>query len=735
MIKKGKAMQLRERKLAVGGKEITFQTGKYCEQANACVTAQLGDTLVMGTVTKGNIREGIDFFPLSVDFEEKLYAGGIIKSSRYIKREGRPSDDAILKGRLIDRSIRPLFNKESRNDIQVVVTVLSFDEENSPEIIGALAVYAALTISDLPWAGPLACLRLGYLDGEYLINPTYTQRAASKLDLIISGKKDKILMLEAGCLEVPEDVMAEGMDHAMIELANICGLMDELREEWGVEKTSVEMKEEDTSIEERHGDAVRNLIGNFLLKFGQGEATRHDFGPLVEEKALESVDGEENVTALKDFIDTAYKKAMRRQILQEGKRPDGRELDEVRQLTMEAGLVPRVHGSSMFKRGGTQVLNILTLGPPSLEQRIEGMEGSRTKRYFHHYSAPPYSVGETGRIGGPGRREIGHGALAEKAIMPVLPDDQISPYTIRSVSEVLSQNGSSSMASVCASTLSLMDAGIKIKRPVAGIAIGLVTDEASGDFKTITDIAGIEDFGGDMDFKVAGTREGITAIQMDTKTHGISLAVAKETLERAKKARLFILDEMSKLIASPRQVMSPHAPKIESVTIDRSDIGKVIGSGGSVIRRLSQEFEVVIDVDEEGVVTVVSSNEKNLSEVKKIIKGIVDGPDVGEIYDGKVVRLMDFGAFVEILPGVDGLVHISHMSKERIDRPHDVVSEGDEVKVKLFEIDNMGRLNLTMNLSETPQPRSRRPGSGGSDGSRSRPRRPSSGGRPRPRGR
>ena len=701
--------------LDLDGQQLLFETGRYAEQASANVTVRAGDTLVMATITKGGVREGIDFFALRVDYEEKLYASGIIKSSRFLKREGRPTDEAILKARLIDRAIRPLFPKGYRNEVQVVVTILAFDGENSPEIIGALAAYAAIHISDLPWDGPLGCVRLahtGESDGEsgFLVNPTVSQQAKSGFDLIASGTGDRILMLEAGFAESPDELVMKGMEKSLDALGRICSFMDELRKDWGAAKSTAEEEAESTDLQDRFGSQIREHITAFMDKFGSGEVTRHDFGSMVTDRVLPGADDGEADT-VKELIDFLYKKAVRERILKEGRRPDGRRLDEIRSIDIDVGLIPRVHGSAMFKRGETQVLNVVTLGPPSLEQLSEGLDGLQKKRFLHHYIAPPYSVGEVGRIGAPGRREIGHGMLAEKALRPVVPSQEEFAYTIRLVSEVMSQNGSTSMASTCASSLSLMDAGVKIKRPVAGIAMGLMTDETSGDFKILTDLAGVEDFGGDMDFKVTGSREGITAIQMDTKIHGITMEMTRQALEGARAARLFLLDEMDKALPLARPSLSPLAPKVDSIKVPQDAIGKVIGSGGSTIRKISEDFGVQVDIEEDGTVTIAAVNQDDIDRAKKLIKGMTSSPDVGEIYDATVVRTLEFGAFVEIFPGTEGLVHISRMSKERVNRVEDVVSTGDKVKVKLLEIDQLGRLNLSMNLDDTPG--STRPNTGG----------------------
>ena len=709
------SLEPKSKTLELEGQQIVFETGRYAEQASANVTVRVGETLVMATVMKGGVREGIDFFALRVDYEEKLYASGIIKSSRFMKREGRPSDEAILKARLIDRALRPLFPKGYKNEVQVVVTILAFDGENSPEILGTLAAYAAIHISEMPWAGPLGCVRLGQSEGsgqdaELLVNPTVAQQAVSGFDLIVSGTGDKIVMLEAGFAEVPDEVVMKGMERSLDVLGKVCSFMDELQKDWGVPKDEPEAIPEDSKLHDKYGSQIHDLIIAFMDKFGAGDVTRNDFSSLVTDQILPGVD-EEEIDAVKELIDSIYKKAVRERVLKDGKRPDGRRLDEIRSIDIDVGLIPRVHGSAMFKRGETQVLNIVTLGPPSLEQMSESLEGMKTNRFFHHYIAPPYSVGEIGRIGAPGRREIGHGALAEKALRPVVPKQDDFAYTIRLVSEVMSQNGSTSMASTCASSLSLMDAGVKTKRPVAGIAMGLMTGDDPDDFKILTDLAGVEDFGGDMDFKVTGSRDGITAIQMDTKTHGITLEMTRQAIEGAKTARLFLIDEMDKVLPLPRPSLSPHAPKVDSVKVPQDAIGKVIGSGGSTIRKISEDYGVQVDVAEDGTVTIAAVSQEDIDKAKKMIKGMTSSPDVGETYDATVVRTLEFGAFVEIFPGTEGLVHISRMSKEHVGKVEDVVSAGDKVKVKLLEIDQLGRLNFSMNLDD--EAGSTRPSSGG----------------------
>ena len=695
-------MAKKQKSVMINNQEHVFSTGHLALQADSCITANVGDTMIMATVTKGKENKDLDFFPLSVEYEEKLYASGKIKTSRFVKREGKPSDDSILRARLIDRAIRPLFDKNYRKEVQIVVTVLSYDESHNPDILGLLAVSLALSISDIPWAGPIGGARIGRIDDEFVLNPPPEHMQSSDLDIILAGLDKKIIMLEAGLNEVKESDVITGFELAVNEIDKICAFFIQVQNEWGKEKEELPTLIENEDIINQYQDTLINSIDDFMKKFAEGSVTRHDFDPLVTDPIVEGLpeESDEEKTAILNLADKLYKKIFRKQILEKEKRPDGRQLDEVRELEMEVGLIPRGHGSSMFRRGETQALNILTLASPSLGQIIENLEGESLKKYMHHYNALPFSVGETGRIGSPGRREIGHGALAEKALVPVIPTEENFPYTIRLVSEILSQNGSSSMASTCASTLSLMDAGVKIKRPVAGVAIGLVTDEESDKFKVLTDIAGIEDFGGDMDFKVTGTTEGITAIQMDTKIHGITIEMAKKTFENAKKGRLHILKAMAEVIAEPREELSAYAPKISTFPIPADDIGKIIGPGGKVIKKLTQEFDSDIDIDDSGSVTICASNDDNLKALRRTIDGILNDPIVGEIYKAQVVRMVDFGVFVEIFPGKEGLVHISRMQKTRTRKPEDVVAMGDKVEVKLLEIDNLGRLNFTMILDE-----------------------------------
>lgn len=689
-------MSPKQKNLSLAGSEIKFETGKYCEQANACVTAQVGGTMVMAVVTAGEPREGVDFLPLSVDYEERLYAAGRIKSSRYVKREGRPSDKNILTARLIDRSIRPLFPKSYRNEVQVVVTVLSYDGGHDPETIAALSVFVSLSISDIPWGGPLSCIRLTVND-EGILTPTLLCDYSFAIpSLFVTGNGNFITMIEGMLPETTNDAVIEGLEAAISTIRSTSIMMDELRRDWGKKKKPG--NEEDCIPEQLSEIAakIRQEINRFVIGSVKGDFTRHDFETEVSSKVLDRVTDDDARIAVVKLIDYEHKAAARHLVLDEHRRLDGRQNDEIRSLSMAIDEIPRAHGSSMFRRGETQVLNTVTLGSSSLQQLHESIQGEERKRYFHHYIAPPYSVGETGRIGSPGRREIGHGALAEKALLPVLPAEDDFPYAIRVVSEVLSQNGSSSMASVCASSLSLMAAGVPIRSPVAGIALGLMKDPKSDRFQVLTDIAGIEDFGGDMDFKVAGTSKGITAIQMDTKLHGITIEMAKEAIAQGASARSAILRQMARIISKPRGDVSQYAPKLKRVTVPEDLIGKIIGSGGKVIKRISEENNTDINIEDTGVVTISSIDQFNIDNVARIIKGITTSPKIGEIYTGKVVKLMDFGAFVEIFPGTDGLVHVSEMSDTRIKHPQDVVVLGDEVRVRLFEIDSRGRLNLSM---------------------------------------
>lgn len=690
-----------------GGRELVIETGRFALQADQSVTVQYGDTVIMATVVKSkNIRDGIDYFPLMVSFEEKLYAAGKIKGSRFIKREGRPSDESILTGRVVDRAIRPLFDETVRNDIQVVLTALSVDSENDAAITALIAASVVLTLSPIQWNGPIGGARIGRdTNGEFILNVTRTQLEESDLDLVVAGTPEKLVMVEAAGNEVPEDVMFNAMKWGSEQLKPVIDLITQASSELGVQKETVEVTEDaedaakakqvvtdyvmsqvDTQIFDRvkHGRKDRYAMMEGL-KIGAKEK--------LEEAGVPESAWAAGLSEMKLIVGDVISKA----ILDSEKRLDGRSLTQIRPLLSEIDLLPRVHGSAMFMRGDTQAMSIVTLGAPGDVQTLDTMEEDGTKRYMHHYNDAPYTYGEAGMMRGPSRRAIGHGALAEKALEPVLPTEEEFPYAIRVVSEVLGSNGSSSMASTCGSSLSLMAAGVPISKPVAGIAMGLASDD-QGRWKVLTDLQDVEDGNGGMDFKIAGTADGITAVQMDTKTHGLTWDIVEQTVNQAKTARLEILDVMSKAIAAPRAELSPFAPRIETITIDPEKIGDVIGPGGKTIKKIIEETGVDIDIEQDGRVLITSVNGEAMEAAKQKVLLIVKEIEAGEEYEGEVVRLEDFGAFVNLLPGKDGLVHVSEIAWERVNKPADKLKIGDKVKVKVKEIDNLGRVNLSMKV-------------------------------------
>ncbi|HJJ12469.1 MAG: polyribonucleotide nucleotidyltransferase [Clostridia bacterium] len=687
----------------LAGRTLTLETGKLAGLANGSVLVKYGDTVVLVDVTASKEpRDGIDFFPLSVDYEEKLYAVGKIPGS-YTKREGKPSDKAILTSRAIDRPLRPLFPKDFRNDVCVVATVLSVEQDNQPEICAMIGASAALSISDIPFGGPTAAVAVGYVNDEIIINPTEEQRKNSRLTLTVAGTKDKIAMIEAGADEIPDDIMLEAIKKAHKEIKKLCTFIGKMKKEIGKpkfeyksfavnEEIYAEVEKEYKSKMYEAVQAVDKEVRDENIDKLTEEIVEYFTNKIGEEKT------EEIMSDIATSIHDLEKKCVREMIYTEHKRPDGRKIDEIRPLSCEAGLLPRVHGSGLFTRGQTQVLSIATLGMVSEEQALDGIDTEESKRYMHQYNFPSYSVGEARPSRGPGRREIGHGALAEKALVPVIPSEEEFPYAIRVVSEVLSSNGSTSQASICASTLALMDAGVPIKRPVAGISTGLVTDpNGSDDYVMLTDIQGIEDFFGDMDFKVGGTEKGITAIQVDIKIDGLSYKIIKEAFARTKKAREYILNEiMLKQLAEPREHISEYAPKIMNLKIKVEKIKDVIGTGGKTINKIIEETGVKIDIKEDGQVFIYSSDEKQASRAKEIIEDIVREIEVGQVYEGNVTKIMNFGAFVDLGMGKEGLVHISKISKERVKNVEDVLHEGDKVKAKVIEIDDQGRINLSM---------------------------------------
>ncbi len=687
--------------MELAGRTLTVETGKLAELANGSVLVRYGDTVVMvNVVASKEPREGIDFFPLSVDYEEKMYAAGKIPGG-FTRREGKAADKAILVSRAIDRPIRPLFPKDFRNDVVVTATVLSVEIDNSPEVCAMIGTSLALSISDIPFGGPTAAVKVGYVDGEFVINPTLEQRSETELDLLVAGTMDKIAMIEAGAKELPDDKMLEAIKTGHIEIKKICEFISKIKEEIG--KPKFEYK----SFEVDH-DIYEEIETNFYDRMykdvqAQDKETRDsNMDKLTEDVKAYFVEkyGEERAEEVKtDIADSLYKlekKSVRAMILNEHKRPDGRQIDEIRPLSCEVGILPRTHGSAVFTRGQTQVMSIATLGMSSDEQMLDGLDEEKAKRYIHQYNFPGYSVGEAKPVRGPGRREIGHGALAERALVPVIPSEEEFPYTIRVVSEVLSSNGSTSQASICGSTLALMDAGVPIKNPVAGISTGLVTDaENSDNYIMLTDIQGLEDFFGDMDFKVGGTKNGITAIQVDIKVDGLSYKIIEEAFARTKKARQYILDEiMLKQIEKPREEVSKYAPKILTMNIKTDKIKDVIGTGGKVINKIIEETGVKIDISEDGKVVVYSIDKDQAQKALDKIEMIVREIEVGEYYDGIVTKIMPFGAFIDIGGGKEGLLHISKISKERVEKVEDVLSVGDRIIVKVLDIDHQGKISL-----------------------------------------
>lgn len=679
--------------MELAGKTLSVEIGKLAQLADGSVLIKCGDTAVLVTACASDKpREGIDFFPLSVDYEEKLYAVGKIPGG-FIKREGKPTEKAVLSSRLIDRPIRPLFPEGFRNDVQIIATVLSVDQDNSPEILAMVGSSIALSISKIPFSGPTASVLIGLIDGEFILNPNASQREQSELHLVVSGTKEAVMMVEAGAKEISEEVMLEAILFAHDNIRKIIEFIEEITDKVGVEKMIVEATSADEELEGKVKEFATDKMLNAIRTIDKQERLEN-MDKVTEETVLFfSEEYPDNTKDIEEVLYKIKKEQVRSLILNEGIRPDDRKIDEIRPISCEVGLLPRVHGSGLFTRGQTQVLTVATLGALGDVQVLDGLGVEDSKRYMHHYNFPPYSVGETRFLRGPGRREIGHGALAERALEPMIPDIDEFPYTIRLVSEVLSSNGSSSQASVCGSTLALLDAGVPIKKPIAGIAMGLMKEEDK--VVILTDIQGMEDFLGDMDFKVAGSDSGITAIQMDIKIAGIDKDILKAALEQARKGRLFILDKMNSVIDEPREELSPYAPKIITTRIDPDKIRDVIGPGGKTINKIIAETGVKIDIEDDGKVYISAVDLKNGQKALKIIEGLTKDVTEGEIYLGRVVRIMNFGAFVEILPGKEGLVHISKLDKKRVEKVEDIVSIGDEVLVKVTEIDKQGRINLS----------------------------------------
>ena len=692
----------------LAGRKLVIEPWRVAELSNGNTIVRYGDTVVMVNVTASKEpKEGVDFFPLSVDYEEKLYSVGKIPGS-FTKREGKPADKAILTSRAIDRPIRPLFPKDFRNDVVVVATVLSVEPDNSPEVCAMIGASVALSISDIPFGGPTAAVNVGYVDNQIVINPTLEQREKTRLTLTVAGTMDKVTMIEAGADEIPNDTMLDCIKAGHEEIKKLCKFIKEIKDEVG--KPKFEYKSFATNKE-----VFDEISENFKARMYQDvqaldkevrDANMDKLAEDVQAYFVEKYGEEETENKSADIANSLHdleKECVREMILKEHKRPDGRKIDELRPLSCEVGFLPRVHGSAIFTRGQTQVLSVVTLGTKSEEQELDGLDEQVAKRYMHQYNFPSYSVGEARPSRGPGRREIGHGALAEKALVPVIPSEDEFPYTIRVVSEVLSSNGSTSQASICGSTLALMDAGVPIKKPVAGISTGLVTSKENPDeYVMLTDIQGIEDFFGDMDFKVGGTKDGITAIQVDIKNDGLTYDIIKQAFERTKVARDYILDNiMLPQIAEPRKELSKYAPRIITTKIDVDKIKDVIGPGGKMINKIIDATGVKIDIEDDGRVCIYSNDGENGEKALKMIDAIAKDPEVGQIYEGKVTRLMNFGAFVDIGGGKEGLLHISKISNKRVEKVEDVLSVGDEIKVKVYEIDSQGRINLSMKDLET----------------------------------
>lgn len=684
--------------MELAGRTLTVDVDRVCAQSNGAALMHYGDTTVLSTCTaSAKPRDGIDFFPLSVEYEEKMYSVGKFPGG-FKKREGRASDNAILTARVIDRPMRPLFPKDYRNDVLLNNLVLSVDQDASPELLAMLGSSLSTCLSDVPFDGPCATTQIGMVGGEFVVNPGNGEKAVSDLLLTVASTKEKVIMIEAGANELPEDKMIEAIYLAHDVNQQIIGFFESIIEECGKEKHSYVS----SAIPEELFAKMKEVVKPEEMEkavFTDDKAERDANVSLLSERLVEAFqDDEEALAILPDAIYQYEKKTVRKMILKDHKRPDGRAIDEIRKLEAEVDLLPRVHGSAMFKRGQTQIMNITTLAPLSEVQKVEGLNEFETeKRYLHQYNFPGYSVGEAKASRGPGRREIGHGALAEKALIPVLPSVEEFPYAIRSVSETMESNGSTSMASTCASCMSLMAAGVPIKKPVAGISCGLVTGDSDDEYLVLTDIQGLEDFFGDMDFKVTGTEDGITAIQMDIKIHGLTRPIVEEAIRRAREARLFIMNGvMKEAIAEPRAELSPYAPKILTMSINPEKIGDVIGKQGKTINGIIEETGVKIDIDDNGTVSISGTNLPDLERAKKIIESIVNDIEPGQIFEGTVVRMMDFGAFVQLSPNKDGMIHISKLSDQRVNKVEDVVHIGDKVRVKVLEVDKMGRINLSM---------------------------------------
>ena len=693
-------MQVKKFETEIAGRKLIVETGLLAQQANASVTVRYGDTVVLATaVMSTEAREGMDYFPLMVDYEEKFYASGKIKGSRFIKREGRPTDEAVLNGRLIDRTLRPLFDQRMRNEVQIIVTVLSIDQENDPALAGTIAASTALAISDIPWKGPIGAVRIGEKEGKIIVNPINGDLAASPFDVFACGTKGKINMIETGAKEVAEKNIFEALSEAQKTIDQIVTFIEDIQKQIGRPKA-------ESILIAPEADFRKEILENFSARIAPALYQKdHNVQTKMQNELFADVSEyvrkkyPENYSSKKELalavIDSEMENIFEKNILEKDERPDGRRLDEVRPISCAVGILPRTHGSALFTRGETQVLSVVTLGAPGMEQVIDTMELDEKKRFMHHYNFPPFSVGEVRPMRGPGRREIGHGALAEKALNSVAPDRENFPYTIRVVSEVLSSNGSSSMASTCASNLALMDAGVPIKSAIGGISVGIVAAK-DGKYKLLSDIQGPEDHFGGMDFKITGSQQGITAIQLDVKMDGLTLEMIKGALGQSRKNRLEIIEIMNKTINAPRAELSPYAPRIITLKINPEKIRTVIGPGGKMINQIIDETGVEIDIEDDGMVFITSESREAGKKALEWVKNLTHEVAVGEIFKGRITRLMNFGAFAEILPGQEGLIHISEISEKRINRVEDVLKIGDMVSVKVKEIDNLGRINLSM---------------------------------------
>jgi len=713
-------MELKEISMDLAGRTFKISNGPMSSYATGYAIVSYGDTVIMANASmseKG--REGASFFPMFVDYEENYFATGKIKGSRFIKRAGRPSEEATLVSRMIDRPIRPLFPKGTTNEVQVIATVLSADGEVNPSTTALNAASVALMLSGAPFDGPLGSVRIGRVDGKFILNPTYEQLEEGDLDLVVAGTMDAITMVEAGIKELPEEIILEALEMAHVEIQKICQMQLDYVAKFEIKKIEAEIVEKN----EEAVKAVSDLMTDEMLDGINGETKKivkgkiHDLEELLFEKYAAELEEEKFTKGdLKGQLNSVFEKRMRHNILTKDLRIDGRSLDQVRKLNVIADVLPRAHGSAIFQRGETMSLSIATLGGPGDAQIVDTMDHDITKRYFHHYSFPPYSTGDVKPLRGAGRREIGHGDLAERALIPLLPSEAEFPYTIWVHSQITKCNGSSSMASVCGSTLSLMCAGVPLKRPVAGIAMGLVSDKETGEYKILTDIQGMEDFAGDMDFKVTGTSEGITALQMDIKLKGLSIDLLRNALAKAKAGRDTIMEAMISVVPEPKKTLSKHAPLIMTVQIDPDMIGKVIGKGGETIQAMTKDFEVEIDISEEGLVTITAPNQEGGQKAMKKIEQLTYVPKAGDTFDGTVVKIMDFGAFVSIAPGTDGLVHISELANTRVNKVEDIVKMGDKIKVKLMKIDEKGRLNLSHKATLVPNHSHKNTGSGHDQG-------------------